>query len=294
MKTSTLKPRNAGEGETPDAKRSGASKQSGTRSRLSLRSAGISATTPETPERDKRIRGLWTFLRELPALRFAWPGFQPSDETPDAKRSGVSKHSGTSSRLSLRSAGISSQKTETPERRRRIRGLWPVLLAPALFLSGCFTSDVELIGARQATRALPPGEYTHTPFDTEGVEWGGVTWQGRIDYARFSRRYTSDAPNFPHQNARLRRLSGDIYIAQWPREDGVGYGVLFTYEGMATYHQADCHVLSAEQLIAAGITRDPEGFCDIETLDQLEQVIRTYLDILDGDVRIDGIYRRVG
>lgn len=169
-----------------------------------------------------------------------------------------------------------------------------LLLLPTLLLSGCFMSDEELIGARQAHRALPPGLYTHTPFDTEGVEWGGVTWEGRIDYARFSRRYASDVENFPHQNARLRRLSGDIYIAQIPREDGVGYGVLFAYEGMATYHQADCHVLSAEQLIAAGVTRDPEGFCSIETLDQLEQVIRTYLDILDGDVRIDGIYRRVG
>jgi hypothetical protein len=169
-----------------------------------------------------------------------------------------------------------------------------VLLAPALLLSGCFTSDVELIGSRAATRAMPPGEYTHTPFDNDGVEWGGVTWQGRIDYGFFSRRYTSDAPNFPHQNARMRQLAGDIHIGQWPREDGIAYGIVFIYADMTTYHQADCHVLSAEQLEQAGIVRDPEGFCSIDTLDQLEQVIRTYLDILDGDVRIDGIYRRVG
>ncbi|MGY6661303.1 MAG: hypothetical protein ACXIVO_03190 [Glycocaulis sp.] len=193
-----------------------------------------------------------------------------------AALSGALRKFATRSRLSLRSAGIS------------------LLVLPALALAGCFTSEVELIGARQATRAMPPGEYTHTPFDTEGVEWGGVTWQGRIDYARFSRRYSSDVENFPHQNARLRRLSGDIYIAQVPRQDAITYGVLFVYADMTTYHQPDCHILTAEQLAAAGITRDPEGFCDIETLDQLEQVIRTYLDILDGDVRIDGIYRRVG
>ncbi len=204
-------------------------------------------------------------------------GMSPSLVNPRkrAALSGALREFCSRSRLSLRSAGIS------------------VLVLPALLLGGCFMSDEELIGARAATRALPPGLYTHTPFDTEGNEWGGVTWAGRIDYARFSRRYASDVENFPHQNARMRRLSGDIYIAQVPREDGVGYGVLFAYEGMATYHQADCHVLSADDLAAAGITRDPEGFCSIETLDQLEQVIRTYLDILDGDVRIDGIYRRV-
>lgn len=176
-----------------------------------------------------------------------------------------------------------------------MRGLARLLaLAPALALAGCFTSQEELIGSRHAMRAMPPGEYTHTPFDTEGNEWGGVTWQGRIDYGFFTRRYTSDAPNFPHQDARLRRLSGDTYIGQWPREDGIGYGVVFVYDGMTTYHQPDCHVLTDEALAEAGIIRDPEGFCTIETLDQLEQVIRTYLDILDGDVRIDGIYRRVG
>lgn len=176
-----------------------------------------------------------------------------------------------------------------------MRGLVRLIaLAPVLLLAGCFTSAEELIDARDARRAMPPGQYTHTPFDTEGVEWGGVTWEGRIEYGFFDRRYTSDAPNFPHQNARLRRLSGDIYIGQWPREDGIGYGIVFIYEDMTTYHQPDCHILTDEALSQTGITRDPEGFCSIETLDQLEQVIRTYLDILDGDVRIDGIYRRVG
>ena len=190
--------------------------------------------------------------------------------------SGAFRPFGTSSRLSLRSAGIS------------------LLVLPALMLSGCFTSEVELIGSREAVRALAPGHYTHTPFDTDGNEWGGVTWEGRIEYGFFSRRYTSDTENFPHQNARLRRLSGDIHIGQWPREDGIAYGIVFIYEGMTTYHQPDCHILTEEALTAAGVTRDPEGFCEVETLDQLEQVMRIYLELLDGDVRIDGIYRRVG
>lgn len=158
-------------------------------------------------------------------------------------------------------------------------------------LAGCFFSDEELIGFWRADRGLEPGFYTHTPFDTEGHEWDRPTWRGRIDYD--ARRYTSQTLDFPHENARLRRLDGDIYIAQLPRQDGVGYGIAFAYPGMLTYHQPDCSVLSEAMREEAGVTLGEEGFCRIEDLDQLETVMRAYLAELDGDVRLDGIYRRM-
>lgn len=161
----------------------------------------------------------------------------------------------------------------------------------ALVAAGCFYSERELIGFWRADRGLPPGEYTHAPFSVEGVEWGGYTWRGEIRYS--GRRYVSDAENFPHQGTRLRRLSGETYLAQLPRDDGVGYGVMFLYPRMATYHMPDCHRLPDPVLDEKGVSLDEEGFCHIDDLDQLETVMRAYLDELDGDVRIDGIYRRV-
>lgn len=158
-------------------------------------------------------------------------------------------------------------------------------------LSACFFSQEELIGFWSADRALEPGLYTHTPFTPEGEEWDRPTWHGVIEYE--GRRYTSSTTDFPHENARLKRLDGDIYIAQWPREDGIGYGIAFTYPGMLTYHQPDCSVLDDAALEAARVARGEEGFCRIDDLDELETVMRAYLAALDGDVRLDGIYRRV-
>lgn len=160
----------------------------------------------------------------------------------------------------------------------------------ALVASACFYSERELIGFWRADRGLPPGVYTHSPFTPEGVEWGGHTWRGEIRYS--SRRYVSTEDNFPHQNARLRRLSGDIYLAQLPRADGVAYGVMFVYPRMATYHMPDCHLMGEALLEETALTLDEEGFCRVDDLDHLETVMRAYLDLLDGDVRIDGIYRR--
>lgn len=160
-----------------------------------------------------------------------------------------------------------------------------------LALAGCFFSEEELIGFWRADRGLEPGLYTHTPFDPEGEEWDRPTWRGHIDYD--GRRYTSQTPDFPHEQVRLRRLDGDIYIAQLPRQDGIGYGIAFAYPGMLTYHQPDCWALSEAARAEAGVTLGEEGFCRIADLDQLEAVMRTYLDALDGDVRLDGIYRRM-
>ncbi|PWE16940.1 hypothetical protein DDZ18_09520 [Marinicauda salina] len=158
-------------------------------------------------------------------------------------------------------------------------------------LSACFYSEDELIGFWGADRGIEPGVYTHTPYDTEGEEWSRPTWEGPITYD--GRRYVSETANFPHQDTRLKELGDGLYIAQSPREDGVVYGVVFTYPGMATYHQPDCAALSEAARADAGVTLDREGYCRVDDLDALEAAMRAYLAHLDGDVRIDGIYRRV-
>jgi len=171
----------------------------------------------------------------------------------------------------------------------RLAALFAALLLPAL--SACFYSQDELIGFWAADRALEPGLYTHTPYDPQGEEWDRPTWRGAIAYR--GRRYTSEVLDFPHEGARLKTLSGDTHIAQWPREDGVAYAIAFSYAQMLTYHIADCSSLGDEALAEAGMERGEEGFCRIDDLDQLETVMRAYLDALGGDVRIDGIYRKV-
>jgi len=167
-------------------------------------------------------------------------------------------------------------------------------LLAALMLTGCFYSESELIGFWSANRPLQPGYYTHTPAHPDGTEWDSPTWEGRISLRRG--RYVSGDENFPHDQTRLRRLHEDIYIAQLRRPDGAGYGVMFVYENgdVASYHQPSCADLSAAAREEAGVALDPEGFCTVTSLDQLETVMRAYLDTLGGDVRIDGVYRRTG
>lgn len=168
-----------------------------------------------------------------------------------------------------------------------------VAAAAALWLSSCFTSEEELIGYWAAHRPLPEGAFAHTPLHPDGAEWDRPTWTGTVRLERA--RYVSDAQNFPHQNARFRRLHDGIYVAQIPREDGVGYGVAFVYEDGAvlSYHQPSCDALSEAARAAADVTLDPEGFCRLGDADQLETVMRAYLEALAGDVRIDGVYRRI-
>lgn len=167
----------------------------------------------------------------------------------------------------------------------------PAALAILLLVSACFYSEDELIGFWGADRAVEPGLYTHTPYDPLGEEWDRPTWQGEIAYE--GRRYQSDTPDFPHPGARLKRLHEDIYIAQWPRVDGVAYAIAFSYPGILTYHQPDCSVLTGQALAEAGVEPGEEGFCRVAGLDELEAVMRAYLDALGGEVRLDGIYRRV-
>lgn len=168
------------------------------------------------------------------------------------------------------------------------------LLAAALGLSGCFTSEDELIGYRAADTPLEAGVWSHRPTRPDGSEWDRETWRGTISRER--RRYVSDEPDFPHQSIRFRQLHDGLFLAQLPREDGVGYGVAWVYEAgrVVSYHQPSCADLGEATLAEHGVTLDPEGFCQVDDLDQLDAVMRAYLDAMGGEIRVDGVYRRVG
>ena len=88
-------------------------------------------------------------------------------------------------------------------------------------------------------------------------------------------------------------IDGDIYIVEWERDDGYAFGILFLYEGMASYHQPACDQLSETARGEFGLELNEEGFCHLEDDDQLEAVMRAYLAERDGDIRLDGIYRAV-
>jgi hypothetical protein len=168
------------------------------------------------------------------------------------------------------------------------------LAAAVLTLSGCFSSEEELIGYWGADRPLEAGIWTHTPTRPDGTEWDYETWRGPVDLQR--RRYVSADANFPHDGTRFRALGGDVYIVQWAREDGVGYGVAWLYDDarVLSYHQPDCADLPEAAREETGISPDGEGFCRIADLDQLDAVMRAYLEALGGEIRVDGVYRRVG
>ncbi len=163
----------------------------------------------------------------------------------------------------------------------------------ALVLAGCFASEEELIGFWGADRPLEEGIWAHWPTHPDGTEWDRETWRGAVRQER--RRYVSDVEGFPHDGARFRALSETVHIAQWSREDGVGYGVAWVYEDgrVLSYHQPDCASLPEAARAETGASPDGEGFCWIEDLDQLEAVMHAYLDALGEDIRVDGVYRRV-
>ena len=166
-------------------------------------------------------------------------------------------------------------------------------LALALGLTACFASEEELVGYWGADRPMAAGVYAHTPTHPDGVEWDRPTWTGAITLSQ--RRYVSDIPNFPHQNARFHELFENVFIVQSPREDGVGYGLAFVYEDgrVLSYHQPSCSDVADAVLDTAGVERDAEGYCPIHDLDQLETVMRGLYEAAQGQLRVDGVYRRV-
>jgi len=169
----------------------------------------------------------------------------------------------------------------------------------ALLAAGCFYSDDELITRRLAGEPLEAGYFVHAPVDPEnGVEWAGATWEGEIRRGR-GRRYYSRVDNFPHNNARFRSMGGNVWLAQIPSRDGpeaYSYGLMWVYEdGVIAYHIPDCSQLEEALRDDIGLAPDEEGTCRVDDLGILEQTMSAYLIQFEGeDMRIDGIYRRVG
>jgi hypothetical protein len=168
------------------------------------------------------------------------------------------------------------------------------LSALALALSGCFTSEDELIGYWAADRPFEEGMWAHWPTHPDGTEWDRETWRGTLELNR--RRYRSDIADFPHEGARFKALADRIYLAQIPRENGVAYGIAWSYEDgtVISYHQPDCGLLNEDILATYTLTLDPEGFCTVTDLSQIEAVMGAYLDGLGEDISVDGVYRRIG
>lgn len=168
-----------------------------------------------------------------------------------------------------------------------------VFSAAALLLAGCFTSAQELVGFWGADTPLQDGVYAHWPTHPDGTEWDRETWRGDVSNQR--RRYVSNVADFPHQDVRFRSMGANVYLAQLPRTDGVGYGVAWVYEdgAVVSYHQPDCSKLSDAVREEAGITLDPEGFCRVGDLDQIERLMAQYLDAVGEEIVVHGVYRRV-
>jgi hypothetical protein len=163
----------------------------------------------------------------------------------------------------------------------------------ALTLSGCFTSEDELVGYWAADRPIETGVWAHWPTHPDGTEWDRETWRGEIDLDR--RRYRSDEENFPHEGARLKRLSGDIYLAQIPREGGVGYGVAWVYEDGACDQLSPARLRRTDRGCAGHLHARPRPgrLLHRDDLDQVEAVMGAYLDAVGEDIIVDGVYRRV-
>ncbi|MEE2526309.1 hypothetical protein V0U79_08015 [Hyphobacterium sp. HN65] len=172
------------------------------------------------------------------------------------------------------------------------------VIAIALMAAGCFYSEDDLITRRLAGEPLESGYFLHAPVDPEtGEEWGGSTWEGYVRRGR-GMRYYSRADNFPHNNARFRSMGGDVWLAQIPARDGpeaYSFGLLWVYEGgVIAYHIPDCVDLEEAVREELGIEPDGEGLCRVDDLGVLESAMSAYLTQFADDIRIDGIYRRVG
>jgi len=169
-----------------------------------------------------------------------------------------------------------------------------VLLAAAL-LGGCFYSEDALIGRFSAQFPLDEGFYSHTPYHPDGRPFDRPAWSGEID--RRGARYVSDDENFPHQNTRLRELSPGIYAAQRESEGRYLYGLVWVYEGgrVATYHQPQCADLSDTARTTYELVEHDEerGACEVTDWNRLEGALLSYISEHDGNVPIDGVYRRV-
>lgn len=164
----------------------------------------------------------------------------------------------------------------------------------AALLGGCFYSEDPLIGRFSADFPLEEGVYSHTPYFSDGRPFDRPMWTGRVEHR--GGRYVSDTENFPHQNTRLREISPGVYAAMKASDDLWLYGIVFVYEGgIASYHQPQCDDLAAAARAAYELTENDEepGACAVPDWARLEGALLTYIAEFDGDIPVDGVYRRV-
>lgn len=167
-----------------------------------------------------------------------------------------------------------------------------VILAAAVFTSGCFYSEDALITRRAADFPVMEGVYDHRPYHPDGRPFDRTTWSGEIEREGWS--YASDVDAFPHQNIRLRELSPGIFAAQSVNEDRhYLFGLVWVYpSGLVTYHNPSCSDLSDTARETYGLLEEmTDGYCRIDRWDVLSAVLLTYLSEHDGRPRIDGEYR---
>lgn len=169
------------------------------------------------------------------------------------------------------------------------------LCVAAALLGGCFYSEDPLITRLRADFPLETGVWSHTPYHPDGRAFDRPTWEGEI--RRRGGRYRSDVPDFPHEGVRLRELSPGLYAAMKPDEEFHLYGLVTVYpDGIATYHQPSCGQLEAAALERYDVEEHAEepGFCRVDDWDRLRGVLLTYVDVMGSEMRIDGVYRRIG
>ena len=169
-----------------------------------------------------------------------------------------------------------------------------VFFAAAL-LGGCFYSDRALIGRFSADFPLEEGVYSHTPYFPDGeTPFDQPMWTGRVEHR--GGRYVSDDENFPHNGTRLREISPGLYAAM-RESDGIWlYGLVYVYPGgVAAYHLPQCDDLADADRARYEITANPDepGTCRLDDWDELEAVLLSYVAGFDGDLPVDGVYRRV-
>lgn len=161
-------------------------------------------------------------------------------------------------------------------------------------MGGCFYSERPLIGRFSADFPLEEGVYSHTPYLPDGRPFDQPMWTGRIE--RRGGYYVSASEDFPHNGIRLREISPGVYAGMRQREDVWLYGILFVYPGgVASYRQPHCDDLEAAARERYELVPNEEepGACEAADWDRLRGALLTYIAQYDGDVPVDGVYRRV-
>lgn len=169
-----------------------------------------------------------------------------------------------------------------------------VVLAASL-LGGCFYSERALIGRFRADFPIDEGVYTHRPHHPDGRPFHHTMWTGTIEHR--GGRYRSDAPDFPHEGVRLRQLADTLYVGMRPDGEHWLYGLIYVHpDGVITYHHPSCSALEQAVLDTWDVTQPvpgEAGYCRVDDWDRLRGVLLAYLETLDGDMPVDGVYRRV-